>query len=475
MNRRVICMKVKTVNNELTFPLRICQQRLQHGEHAVQLSVAYHEVPERLHLLPAAHVEQMGQLLLQIVVAKAGAEDVAPGIELLVGPVVALLQFLGSESYGLVDDRARVVLAPVVRGDAAVALHLLEQACAGIGREDMEGGRGDAVLDAPLHCSAEHVLVVVIKAEHEAAVDHDAQAMQSLDSCHIVLREILQLIARAQILWREGLEAEEDTAQPSLGSLLYQVALQHGGHRGSTLEDAPHAAHALKQFPREMRTAQQVVVEEIEVAAWQAVYLSQGLIDALHIERLALAIERILIAEVAVMRTAARHDERVGHEVFLALDEVASDGRDVLYRPPTRHIALLRMAGPQVTDEAREGLLAWSQKNRVDMLRRLVGQRRDVQAAHGHIGALLSIVVGNAIGPVGIGHIHLYAHQVRLVVERQPLHMLVHDLHFVVVAKVGSQRGQPQRRKQRVLDGAPIGALGFLQGWQYHFYFHGLT
>ena len=133
------------------------------------------------------------------------------------------------------------------------------------------------------------------------------------------------------------------------------------------------------------------------------------------------------------------------------------------------------MSGPQVADEAWKSLLAWPQKNRVCMLSSFVGQRRDVQAAHGHVGALLPIMVGNAISPVGIRHIHLYTHQVRFVVERQLFHMLVDNLHVIVIAKVGCQRGQPQRWEQRVLDGPPIGALGFLQGRQNHFYFHGLT
>ena len=72
------------------------------------------------------------------------------------------------------------------------------------------------------------------------------------------------------------------------------------------------------------------------------------------------------------------------------------------------------------------------------MLRCFVGQRRYMQAAHDHIDAPLAIVVGNAIGPVCIGYIHLYAHQVWLVIECQLLHMLVNNLHFIVVIEIGS-------------------------------------
>ena len=105
----------------------------------------------------------MSHLLSQIVVAKACAEDVAPGIEFPVCPVIALLQFFRREAHGLVNHRARVILAPVVGGDAAVTLHLLEQPRPGVGCEDVERGRGDAVLDAPVHRPAEHVLVVVVE------------------------------------------------------------------------------------------------------------------------------------------------------------------------------------------------------------------------------------------------------------------------------------------------------------------------
>ena len=174
------------------------------------------------------------------------------------------------------------------------------------------------------------------------------------------------------------------------------------------------------------------------------------------------------------MRTSARHHERIGHEVFLPFDEVAAHRWHVLYGAPSGHIALLRMTFAEVVDKPRECLFARSQQDGVGMLRRLVGQRRDMKSAHGHIGALPTVVVGYLVGAVGVGHIHLDAYQVRVVVECQLLHVLVHYLHFVVVAEIGCQRGESQWREQRVLDGPPIWAVGFLQGRQYHFYFHTL-
>ena len=50
-----------------------------------------------------------------------------------------------------------------------------------------------------------------------------------------------------------------------------------------------------------------------------------------------------------------------------------------------------------------------------------------MQATHGHVDISLSVAVGNAvgnaIGTVDIGHIHLYAHQVGLVVERKSFYI----------------------------------------------------
>jgi hypothetical protein len=39
-----------------------------------------------------------------------------------------------------------------------------------------------------------------------------------------------------------------------------------------------------------------------------------------------------------------------------------------------------------------------------------------------------------------------------MVIEPQPLDVLVLDLHVIVVAEIPSKRRQPERRKQRVLD-----------------------
>ena len=83
----------------------------------------------------------------------------------------------------------------------------------------------------------------------KAAVDHDAQTMEPFHSCHIVLRQVLQFIARPQVLWREGLETQKHATESRLGGLLNKVALEHRCHRGSTLEHSPHAPHLRNKSP----------------------------------------------------------------------------------------------------------------------------------------------------------------------------------------------------------------------------------
>ena len=96
---------------------------------------------------------------------------------------------------------------------------------------------------------------------------------------------------------------------------------------------AAHAPQAVEQRLGERRAAEQVVVEEVEVPAGEAVDLGEGVVDRLHVERPAAAEERLLVAEVADVRAAAAHDQRVGHEVALALDEVAARRRQAGERP----------------------------------------------------------------------------------------------------------------------------------------------
>ncbi len=51
--------------------------------------------------------------------------------------------------------------------------------------------------------------------------------------------------------------------------------------------------------------AQQVIVEKVEMTSGQAVNLGEGVVDALRVEAAASLKERVLVAEVAMLRTTA--------------------------------------------------------------------------------------------------------------------------------------------------------------------------
>ena len=143
-----------------------------------------------------------------------------------------------------------------------------------------------------------------------------------------------------------------------------------------------------EQLAREAAVAEQVIVEEVQVPSRQARDLGERIVDALRVERSPALEERVLVAERAVVRAAARHDDRVRHQVAMPLDQVAPDRRDASSVRSARLIAALRRAGGEVAQELREGVLAGAEEDRVGVRRGFVRQRGDMQAAERDVGAL---------------------------------------------------------------------------------------
>jgi AcrR family transcriptional regulator len=85
-----------------------------------------------------------------------------------------------------------------------------------------------------------------------------------------------------------------------------------------------------------------------------------------------------------------------------------------------------------------------------------------------HVGALRAVVVGVAVGPARRGDIGLDNDEIGLVVEAQLLHVLVLQVDLVVRVEVAGQGGETERREQRVLDGAPVDAVGGRLGRRDH-------
>ena len=118
----------------------------------------------------------------------------------------------------------------------------------------------------------------------------------------------------------ERLEPDEEAAQPGLRGALDQIAAQDRIDGRRALEEPVHPAHAVEQRAREAPVAEQMVVEEIEMASGQPRDFGERVVHALGVERSAAGEERVLVAEVAVLRAAARDDDGVGHEVAAAAD-----------------------------------------------------------------------------------------------------------------------------------------------------------
>src|SRR5277367_6553467 len=106
---------------------------------------------------------------------QGGPGDGAPAVEFAISPVVSRFEDFGLQQGRAKNDMARVIEVPVAGKHAAFADHAGVELGSWIGRLDMEGGGGDALLDGPVDGAPEDVFAVVIHAEDKAAVDHDAE------------------------------------------------------------------------------------------------------------------------------------------------------------------------------------------------------------------------------------------------------------------------------------------------------------
>jgi hypothetical protein len=363
---------------------------------------------------------------------------------------------------------ARIVEVPVRRGDTALGREVRVQRRAGVRREDVECSGLDALLDGPLHRAVEDGLIILVHAEDETRVHHHTKIVQPAHRFGVVLRAVLQLVLRAQVLRTQGFEADEQAAQPARRGLLDQAGMEYRSYRRAGLPQPPHAAHPLEERGREARIAKHVIIQEVEMAARQAFDLFERIRDQLRVERFASAEEGVLVAEVAVVRAAARDHKRVRREIQAPLDQVAARLGQACEAAHRRAIHRPRMPRAKIREEARPGVIAGAEEDRVGMPQRFLGKRGDVQAAEGYVRTLPPVVIRERVRAIRRGDVDLDHHQVRLVVEGEPLDVLVLNGDPVVIRKMSRERGQAERRKQRVLDGVEEGTGGFSESGQDH-------
>src|SRR6185312_13672101 len=354
--------------------------------------------------------------------------------------------------HGAVDDLPGIVLVPVAGEDSALRLHTVEQSRTRIRGQDMKGTRGQRIFHRPVHRPPKYVRFVGVEPEDKTAVDHDAERMKPLDGLFVVLTDVLALIALDKTRPAERFEAHEDASETGFRGFFNQVAFQDRVDGGSALEDPVHALHSLEEARGKPLMPEQMIVQEIEMSSRKPVDLRQRRIHLLGIEDSAAFEKRILIAKVAMMRTAARHDDRVGNQVPGPFDEVPPDGRYGRDIALAIAVDLLRIPQPVVPEECGERIFPRSDKDAVRMRHGLFRQRADMQAAETDMSASFTIVVRQRIGPEGVRDIHLDDDEVRTVIEAKLLHVLVLQVDLVVWRAVSGQRGQAQQREQQ--DGA---------------------
>src|ERR1700722_2205200 len=213
-----------------------------------------------------------------------------------------------------------------------------------------------------------------------------------------------------------------------------------------------------------------MIVQKVEMAAGQPLNLGEGILHSLRVEPAPTLKERILIAEVTMLRTAARHHDGVRYQVRSTSNQIAAYWRNSLQSAASRRgVNPLWFAGAKVGEEVWKSLFSRSKKNGVRVPGCLYRQRRHMQPAQADKRSLAPVMIGNPVRPVCIGDVNLDHDQLRRVTKRERLHMLVHNGGVVIGREVGGERGQAQRRKQRILDGAPIRIARLFQGGQNEF------
>jgi hypothetical protein len=169
--------------------------------------------------------------------------------------------------------------------------------------------------------------VVLVEAEDEARVHHHAEVVEPADGGRVVAAQVLPFALRPEPLLPQRLEADEEAPQAAGDGPLEEPRPQHRIDRSRGLPEAPHPPHPVEEGGGEGGVAEEVVVEEVEVPPGKPLDLGERRVHLLHVEGPTAGEEALLVAEGACVRAAPRDDDRVGHEVELAADEVAADGR----------------------------------------------------------------------------------------------------------------------------------------------------
>src|SRR5215475_757947 len=225
-----------------------------------------------------------------------------------------------------------VVKIPVGVEYPSSILHSFIKASAGIRCQDMERGSFDALRYGPIHGAFENRFVIGIHAEHEAAVDHNAQFMQPSHGSAVVTMKVLRLPLVSQVADVRGFEAHKETPQPAIHSLFQYARLQHRIHSACSLPKPAHTAHAVEKCRRKIWISQQMIIEKVQVPPRQALDLGKCGVHCLCIKRSPTREKRLLVTKIADIGASPRNDDRIWDQIKMPLNQITSYRRRVQQR-----------------------------------------------------------------------------------------------------------------------------------------------
>src|SRR5437660_1437037 len=171
----------------------------EHWQHAGCSFRLNDHIPCWLKFLPSSRISQMLQTLAPSFFGPGSPHNGPPTIKRSIRPPVPCFQHVWREFRGTIDDLARIVEVPVAMQQAPLPGHALIEGCRRVRGENMKGRRFYALLDRPLDRTIKDAFIIVVHAEDEATVDHDAKIVQTLDSHVIISIEILILMLLLQV------------------------------------------------------------------------------------------------------------------------------------------------------------------------------------------------------------------------------------------------------------------------------------
>ncbi len=157
-------------------------------------------------------------------------------------------------------------------------------------------------------------------------------------------------------------------------------------------------------------------------------------------------------AELAVQRTTPRRFHKMNRQVTLAVVEIPIGQWEVVQRGESVFVAVkpLQLLPFKIRQQPGPQPFRLAHHNAIAMVPRLVGQRRNVHAAHDHFDAAPAVVIGDLIGPRRDRRHGGNPHQIGLLLQIQRLHFLVENPDFPIGRGQGGHLQQPEHRQPEV-------------------------